>query len=221
LTGKWVVATAGRREYRPDEESALLCAQELLFAEAMKEEYLLLRGSIVARGSQCLLIVGDGNNADALLATATISLEFRPVSMGMAVLEARTLVPRPLPFSFRLNVTDQSALAAMGVTPEDRLERISPTLFRPRASNPAGEPTHALFLESGAGSRTLIRPIAASAARTRLCHALIASPEHLSPFAAIASVMRHSRGIHLTLGDLPGALEQLSRLLPRWEIGSG
>jgi hypothetical protein len=83
----------------------------------------------------------------------------------------------------------------------------------------ARELTHVLFPEARDGRLSLVRPISLTTARARLCQALVVAPEDPPPFAAVAEVLRHARGVHVTVGEPPQAIEQLARLLPRWCVG--
>src|SRR5688572_2802822 len=60
-TAGWRVELEGRHFSAADEEEAVVRLQETLLESASSRagDTLLFRGSIVARGSQCLLIVGD------------------------------------------------------------------------------------------------------------------------------------------------------------------
>jgi hypothetical protein len=216
----WKVESAGRRSAAANEEEAVIRLQEMLLESAASRagEYLLFRGSIVARGSQTLLIAGDRGSTHAAVAIALTVLGFRLVSVGTAAFEGRSLVPLPLPLAFSLGPQDQKALAAAGLDLSEHLEALSGGLFCPRSVEAGLEPTHVLFPEMHAGSLSVVRPVAAVAARSRLCQLLLAAPSDAAPFAAVASLVRHTRGIHLTLGDIAGALGQLGRLLPRWSM---
>jgi hypothetical protein len=216
----WVIESGRRRQIAATEDEAVVHLQELLLEAiaARSGGQLLFRGSIVTRGSQSVLIVGDLGATHTALAIALTALDFKIVSIGAAVFDARSLTPLPLPLAFRLESANRRALQAAGIAHTEILQVVTGELYRPRTVASAPEPTHALFPEAHAGGLSLVRPISAAAARTRLCSALIAVPESQSPFAAVAQVIRHTRGVHLSLGDLPRALEQLSRLLPRWRL---
>jgi hypothetical protein len=216
----WAVESPSRHTSATTEEEAILRLQEMLIesATARTGVHLLFRGSIVARGSQSLLIVGDHGSTHALVGLALTSLGFRLVSVGTAAFEARTLVPLPLPIAFALETEHQRALAVAGLSLPTHLERLSDRVFCPQAVGAAPEPTHVLFPELHTGGLSWARPVAAAAARSRLYHAMLSAPADVSPFAAVASLLRHTRGIHLTMGDLSQALEQLGRLLPRWSM---
>lgn len=216
----WRVEIAGRRSSATDEEAAVVHLQEMLLERAASRagQYLLVRGSLVARGSQSVLIVGDRGSTHALAGVALIALGFRLVSVGVAAFECRSLLPLPLSLAFALKPEEQQALTTAGIELAEQLESLSGQLFCPRSVGKALEPTHVLFPETHVGSLSLVRPVAAAAARSRLSHAILAAPADVSPFAAVASLLRHTRGIQLTLGDVEQALGQLSRLLPRWSM---
>jgi hypothetical protein len=99
---------------------------------------------------------------------------------------------------------------------EETLARLAPDLFRPRAVTAARELTHVLFPEARQGRLSMVRPISSTTARARLCQALVVTPDDPPPFMAVAEVLRHARGVHVTVGEPPQAIEQLGRLLPRW-----
>jgi hypothetical protein len=215
----WLIESGSRRWVAANAEEAVLQLQEQLLeaGAAQSGRQLLFRGSVVTRGSQCLLIVGDRGDTHSVLAMALTSLDFEIVSIGAAAFDIRSLTPLPLALTFRLDSAARDVLQAAGISLEVSLRPVSGELYRARSVVPAPEPTHALFPEALAGGLSVVRPISATAARARLCSALIAGPEGPSPFAAVAELIRHARGIHLTLGDLPRAVGQLSRLLPRWQ----
>jgi hypothetical protein len=215
----WLVEVEGRRARAMTAEEALLSLQEVLIDAAICQgDRLWLRGSIVARGSQCLLIVGDMGSAHALLSVALTALGFGLVSVGKAAFDGRRLTPLALPLVFSLSAAEQEALRELAPVLDQQLERVAPGLFAPRIPTAAAEPTHVIFPEVHGGRLSMVRPISAGAARSRLCHALIAAPADQSPFAAVAGLLRHTRGIQMTLGAVPRALEQLSRLLPQWRL---
>ena len=214
-TDGWCIKETRIPEQPLTEDDMLLRVQELLVeSAARRSNQILIRGSVVARGSQSVLIVGDVHSTQAALAVALTSLEFRYVSIGMAAFDACQPAPRPL--FFRLDARERETLQSLPHAFEQNLERLSPDLFRPRAVTPAREPTHILFPEARPGRLTVVRPISAAMARSRLCSALAVAPDDPPPFVAVAEVLRHARGVHLTLGDLLGAVDQLARLLPRW-----
>jgi hypothetical protein len=188
----------------------------LLESAVKARNQILFRGSVVARGSQSVLIVGDLGSFDAVLAVALTALEFQLVSVGRAAFDARRPAPLPLPLLFRLDAEDRGLLQSLPCCPEEPLEPLSLDLFRPRVVASARELTHVLFPEARHGRLSLVRPISATTARSRLCSALAVAPDDPPPFVAVAEVMGHARGVHLTLGELPQAVEQLARLLPRW-----
>jgi hypothetical protein len=215
----WTIETERRRARTDSEDDTILCLQEAIIEAAARDgDRLLLHGSVVARGSQCLLIVGDLGIAHALLAVGLTALGFGLVSVGMAAFDSRRLTPLPMPLVFQLSPSEQESLRELPPVVDEHLERLAPELFVPRLATAAPEPTHVIFLEVHGGRLSIVRPVSAVAARSRLCHALISVPADQSPFASIAGVLRHSRGIHLTMGAVPRALEQLSRLLPRWRL---
>jgi hypothetical protein len=205
------------------DEELLLRLQEIgLEALARRRHWLLFRGSVVTRGSQSVLIVGDQGEAHVLLAVALMALEFRPVSIERAAFDVRPPrgcpEPLPLPLAFGLSPEDQASLEALPHPPDEHLVSLSPTLFRACRVTAAPEPTHILFLDAPQDSRSLLRPIAATTARSRLCGAVTVAPDDPPPFAAVAALLRPARGIHLPIGDLSQTLEQLARLLPRWNV---
>ena len=51
--------------------------------------------------------------------------------------------------------------------------------------------------------------VAKPPARSRLCHALVVAPDDPPPFVSVAEVLRHARGVHVTVGEPPRAIEQL------------
>jgi hypothetical protein len=215
----WVIEADGCRARATSEDETLLSLQEAMIEAAARHgDRLLFRGSVVARGSQSLLVVGDIGTAHALLAVALTALGFGLVSVGTAAFDGRRLTPLPMPLAFRLGSQEQDALRELPPVVKEHLEQVAPELFAPRLPVGAPEPTHVIFPESHGGRLSIVRPISAVGARSRLCHALIAAPGDQSPFAAIAGILRHTRGIHLSMGALPRALEQLSRLLPQWRV---
>lgn len=216
----WSIESDACRACAASEEEALLRLQEVMLeaAAARRGDRLLFRGSMVTRGAQTLMIAGDPGQAHVRLALALTTLGFRLVSIGAAAFDTR-LVPLPLSLAFALTPEDGEALEPLTRSFNEHLERVGHRHLRPRQVATAPEPTHILFVEAHPGRLSLVRPVAAAAARTRLCGALIAAPPNQSPFSAVAAILRHTRGIHLHLGDLQHALEQLSRLLPHWSIG--
>jgi hypothetical protein len=215
----WRVERDGCSERAASEDELLLRLQDVaLESIARYRNWLLFQGSVVTRGSQSLLIVGDRGSAHRLLAVALTALEFRWVSVGLAALDARRLVPCSLPLAFRLGPAEREALGSLPGCSPQALVRVSPDMFRPESVATAPEPTHVLFPEACPDSRALVRPISATTARARLCDALLVAPHDPSPFAAIAGLLRPARGVHLAMGDLPQSLEQLARLLPRWSV---
>jgi hypothetical protein len=218
-TSGWWLEHGRFRERAPSLEVLLLRLQEITVeATARRRQWLLLRASAVTRGSQCVLIVGDQGDAHVLLAVALAALEFRPVSVGLAAFDARRLTPLPLPLGFTLGPPDHAALQALPSHLAANLLPHSPVLFPTCRATGAPEPTHLLFPDPAASPRSLVRPIAAPAARARLCGALTVAPDEPPPFAAVAALLRHARGFYLSLGDLTHALEQLARLLPHWQV---
>jgi hypothetical protein len=211
------IETPQRVERDLTDEAVLLRLQELLLESAMSRgNQILFRGSVVSRGSQSVLIVGGEDTWHAVLAVAMTALDFQYVSVGLAAFDACRLAPIPLPLLVRLDAADRAALRLVPGQREETLERLSPDLFRPRSVFPAPELSHVLFPEAQHGRLSLVRPIASAAARARLCQALAAAPDGPPPFATIAAVLRHARGVHVTVGEPPRAIEQLARLLPRW-----
>jgi hypothetical protein len=185
---------------------------------ARQRNWLLFQGSVVTRGAQSLLIVGDRGSAHLLVAVALTALEFRIVSVGWAAFDARRMAPRPLPLAFHLEREEQAAVEALPHCLPEPLVCLAPGMFRPESVVRAPEPTHVLFPEASSHHAGHVRPISTATARARLCGALIVAPDDPSPFAAVAGLLRPARGIHLALGELPQTLEQLARLLPRWSV---
>jgi len=214
-TDGWYIVGSRVSEQPLTENDVLLRVQELLVeSAARRRNQILFRGSVVVRGSQSVLIVGDVHSTHVALAVALTSLEFRYVSIGMAAFDA--CQPEPQPLFFRLDAQEREALQSLPHAFEQKLERLSPDLFRPCAVAAAREPTHILFPEARPGRLTVVRPISAAMAQSRLCSALAVAPDDPPRFVDVAEVLRHARGVHLTLGDLSGAVSQLARLLPRW-----
>jgi hypothetical protein len=216
----WSVEADDFRVRAETEEEVLQRLQEAMLevAAARRGDRVLFRGSVVTRGAQSLLIVGDLGSAHTLLALALTTLGFHLVSVGTAAFDTRRLLPVPLPLSFRMEPSDREALPTLTACMDEQLVRLSPTLLRPRAVTVGSELTHVIFPGTHAGRLSLLRPISATAARSRLCSALVAAPSDSSPFTAVAELLRHTRGVHLSIGELPSALEQLARLLPRWSV---
>lgn len=213
----WCIEGAGVAEQGLTDDEALLRLQELLLESAARgENRIVFRGSVVTRGSQSVLIVGDLGSCHAILAVAMTALDFQIVSVGAAAFDARRPAPIPLPLLFRLDAADRDALRLVPGRLEEPIERLTPDLFRPRSVTPARELTHVLFPEAGHSRLSLVRPISSTTARSRLCHALMVAPDDPPPFAAVAEVLRHARGVQVTVGEPPHAIEQLARLLPRW-----
>lgn len=215
----WWIARDRCRHRAASEDELLLRLQEIgIEIAARRRQWLLFRGSVVSRGSQSVLIVGDEGDAPVLLAVALAALEFRPASVALAAFDGRRLTPLPLPLAFRLGPGEQAALAALPFSLDELMIRLSPDLFRPACVTPAPEPTHVLFPEASAGPFAFVRPISATTARARLCGALLVAPDDPPPFAAVAGLLRPARGVRVFLGDLPHTLEQLARLLPQWRL---
>lgn len=215
----WRIRHGASRQYAEDEEALLLRLQEIgVEIAARRRQWLLIRASLVSRGSQSVMIVDDPGNASPLLAVAITTLGFQPASIGLAAFDPRRLVPLPLPLAFSLAPDEQAMLASLSLGVDERLIRLSPVLFRPRRPALAPEPTHVLFPEPAAGARCLVRPISAAAARARLRDALLFAPDDPPPFAALAALLRPARAVHLALADLSQALELLARLLPQWRL---
>jgi hypothetical protein len=213
----WRIETPRGVENARSDDAVLLRLQELVLEGAVaSRNQILFRGSIVSRGSQSVLIVGDQDAWHVVLAVAMTALEFQFVSVGLAAFDACRLAPIPLPLLVRLDAADRAALRLVPGQREETLEQLGPDLFRPRSVIPASELSHVLFPEARHGRLSMVRPIASTAARARLCQALAAAPHDLSPFAAVAALLRHARGVHVTVGEPPQAIEQLARLLPRW-----
>jgi hypothetical protein len=208
----------GRCPVRAASEDELLLRLQDLALEVMarKRNWLLFQGSVVTRGSQSLLIVGDRGSAHILLAVALTALEFHIASVGWAAFDTRLMAPRPLPLAFHLEPAEQEAVEALPHCLSESLVCLAPGMFRPERVVRAPEPTHVLFPEASSHHVAHVRPISTATARARLCGALIVAPEDPSPFAAAAGLLRPARGIHLALGDLAHTLEQLARLLPQW-----
>jgi len=215
--GGWRIEGAGVSAEDLGDDAAVLRLQELLLESAAGWANLILfRGSVVARGSQSVLIVGDLGSCHAILAIAMTALDFQLVSVGAAAFDARRPAPIPLPLVFRLGAPDRDALRLVPGRLDEPIDRLTPDLFRPRSVTTAPELTHVLFPEAGHSRLSLVRPISSNTARARLCHSLIVAPDDPPPFVAVAEVLRYARGVHVTVGEPPHAIEQLARLLPRW-----
>jgi hypothetical protein len=213
----WHIEGKDVSERELTEEAALLRLQSLLLeSAARRQHWALFRGSVVARGSQSVLIAGDSGSCHTLLAVGMTALEFQFVSVGLTAFCMRRPAPIPVPLLFRLDTADRAALQLLPGRWEEPFEAVSADLFRPRALTLARELTHVLFPEARPGRLSMVRPLSPTEARSRLSQALVLAPDEPPPSVALSEVLRQARGARVIVGDPPQAIEQLARLLPRW-----